>query len=65
VVFALLAYLLLFARLFVYGAVINVHRWEVRRGTVTVQLQAPRFDGEVPLEANRGGAVTETASPGP
>ena len=65
VVFAVLAYLLLFARLFVYGAVVNVHRWEGERGTVTVQMQAPRFDGEVPMEANRGGAVTEAAAPPP
>ena len=61
VVFAVLAYLLLHARLFVYGAVVNVHRWEAEQGTVTVQVQVPRIDGEVPLEANRGGAVAEAA----
>ncbi|HLT15864.1 MAG TPA: YihY/virulence factor BrkB family protein [Acidimicrobiales bacterium] len=59
VVFAVLAWLLLYARLFVYGAVVNVLRWEAEAGTVTVDVQVPRMAGGVPVEANRGGAVVE------
>lgn len=62
VVFAVLAWLLLYARLIVYGAVVNVLRWEAEEGTVTVDVQVPRIAGEVPLEANRGGAVVERAT---
>lgn len=61
VVFAVLAWLMLYARFFVYGAVLNVHRWEQQRGTVTVDVQVPRMDGQVPLSATRGGAIEERA----
>lgn len=62
VVFAVLAWLLLYARLIVYGAVVNVLRWEAEAGTVTVEMEAPRMEGQVPLVATRGGAVVERAS---
>lgn len=62
VVFAVLAWLVLYGRLIVYGAVVNVLRWEAEAGTVTVDVQVPRLEGEVPTEANRGGAVVERAS---
>jgi len=62
VVFAVLAWLMLYARLIVYGAVVNVLRWEAERGTVTVDVQVPRMEGEVPLTANRGGAVVDKAT---
>jgi membrane protein len=62
VVFAVLAWLLLYGRLIVYGAVLNVLRHEKTAGTVTVQIEVPRIDGEVPLSTNRGGAVEESAS---
>lgn len=62
VVFAVLAWLMLYARLIVYGAIVNVLRWEAERGTVTVDLQVPRMEGEVPLTANRGGAVLDKAT---
>lgn len=61
VVFAVLAWLLLYARLIMYGAVLNVVRYEAAAGTVTVEIEVPRIDGEVPLTANRGGAVEERA----
>lgn len=60
-VFAVLAWILLYARLVVYGAVVNVLRWEEERGTVTVEIDVPRMQGDVPLAANRGGAVVEKA----
>ena len=61
VVFALLAWLAIYARLIVYGAALNVVRYEARAGTVTVELEVPRIEGEVPLTATRGGAVDERA----
>ncbi|MET0727505.1 MAG: YihY/virulence factor BrkB family protein [Acidimicrobiales bacterium] len=64
VVFAVLAWLLIYARLIVYGAVLNVLRWEDRKGTVTVEMEAPRMRGDVPLTAGRGGAVEERAEAG-
>jgi YihY family inner membrane protein len=60
VVFALLAWLAVAARLVVYAAALNVVRHEQRHGTVTVDIEVPRIEGEVPLEVTRGGAVSET-----
>lgn len=65
IVFAILAWLALYARLIVHGAVLNVLRYESSAGTVTVELEAPRIDGKVPLTANRGGAVEERADAPP
>jgi membrane protein len=63
VVFAVLAWLLIYARLIVYGIVLNVMRWEAERGTVTAEIQVPRFGGhEVPLTTTRGGAVRRSAT---
>jgi membrane protein len=61
VVFAVLAWLLLYGRLIVYGAVLNVIRYEHSVGTVTAEIEVPRIDGEVPLTTTRGGAVDEQA----
>jgi membrane protein len=63
VVFAILAWLALFARLIVYASTLNVIRHEQRYGTVTVEVRAPRIAGRVPLEANRGGAVLDEDRP--
>jgi membrane protein len=62
VVFALLTWMALGARLLVYSAVFNVVRYEQQHGTVTVDLEVPHIAGEVPLEATRGGAVAQTAT---
>lgn len=62
VVFAVLAWLFFFGRLLVYSSVLNVVRYEQHRGTVSVQIEAPRLDGEVAVEASRSGVVTERAS---
>lgn len=59
VVFAVIAWLLLLGRLLVYAVCLNVVLWERRHGTVRVEVAAPRFDGEVPLAANRSGVVVE------
>lgn len=61
IVFAVLAWLLLYGRLIVYGAVVNVVRHEAAAGTVTAAIEVPRIDGEVPLTTTRGGAVDEQA----
>lgn len=62
VVFAILAWLALSARLVVYAATLNVVRYERVNGTVTVEIEVPHIRGQVPLWANRGGAVSESAS---
>jgi membrane protein len=62
VVFAVLAWLALTARLVVYAAAFNVVRYEQQHGTVTVDIQVPHISGQVPLGATRGGAVSESAS---
>jgi membrane protein len=61
VVFAVLAWFVLGARLLMYASAYNVVRYERRHGTVTVDIEVPRIEGEVPLEATRGGAVAESA----
>lgn len=61
VVFALLAWFVLSAKLLVYAAVLNVVRWEQQHGTVTVEIQVPHIEGQVPLDATRGGAVATSA----
>ena len=61
VVFAILAWLAIYARLIVYGAVVNVVRWEHERGTDVVAIEVPHHEGPAPVEVNRGGAVKEHA----
>jgi membrane protein len=58
-IFAVLAWLLLYGRLIVYGAVVNVVRYEAEVGTVTALIEVPRVAGQVPLTTTRGGAVDE------
>lgn len=57
VVFAVLAWLALYGRLFVYGAVVNVLRWERERGIDRITIDVPHQAHGTPLRANRGGAV--------
>jgi membrane protein len=57
VVFALIAWLLLFGRLLVYSVVLNVVLHERTHGTVRVEVEAPRFDGQVPLAADRSAVI--------
>lgn len=61
VVFAILAWLTLFSRLIVYASALNAVRWEEEHGVTTLEIKAPRFEGEVPVEADRGGAVAPVA----
>jgi membrane protein len=61
VVFAVLAWLAMYGQLIVYGAVVNVLRWESEQGTDTVPLEVPHHEGAAPVAATRGGAVAEHA----
>ena len=63
VVFAVIAWLFLFGRLVVYASTLNVVLYERVRGTVTLEVEAPRMPGEVPLEATRSGVVVEATAP--
>jgi membrane protein len=60
VVFALLAWLLLFGRLLVYSAVLNVVLYEAHEGTVTSTVRIPRHAGAT-REANRSGLAVPDA----
>jgi membrane protein len=55
VVFAVLAWLLLFGRLVVYAAVVEVVVWEKRHGTVQLIIEAPARPGVAPVGATRAG----------
>jgi uncharacterized BrkB/YihY/UPF0761 family membrane protein len=57
VVFAILAWLFFFGRLIVYASILNVVLYERDRGTVTLDIEAPRIPGQVPVVADRGGVV--------
>jgi membrane protein len=61
VVFALLAWFVLAAKLLMYSAAYNVLRHERGHGTVTVPIQVPHIEGELPRRVTRGGAVAESA----
>lgn len=60
VVFALLAWFVLGAKLLMYATAYNVVRHERGYGTVTVSMEVPRIEGEVPKRITRGGAVAES-----
>lgn len=55
VVFAVLGWLLLFGRLVVYAAVVEVVLWEKRHGTVELTIEAPARPGLSPVSATRAG----------
>ena len=55
VVFAVLAWLLVFGRLVVYSAVVEVVLWEQRHGTVQLMIEAPARPGVAPVGATRAG----------
>jgi membrane protein len=59
IVIAILAWLAFFGRLLVYGAVVNVLRWESGHGTVQVPVEVPRVDAALAIEADRSGAVVD------
>ncbi|HEY8546434.1 MAG TPA: YihY/virulence factor BrkB family protein [Acidimicrobiales bacterium] len=60
VVFALLAWFVLGAKLLMYATAYNVVRYETGHGTVQVPIEVPHIEGERPVEVTRGGAVAES-----
>ncbi len=59
VVFAIIAWLTIFSKLIVYASALNAVRYEEDHGFTTLEIRAPRFEGEIPVEADRGGAVVD------
>jgi hypothetical protein len=57
-VFAVLAWLLLFGRLVVYAAVLNVVRYEKDKGTLRAIVEAPPLAGARPVASRSGRLVT-------
>ncbi|HEY4376583.1 MAG TPA: YihY/virulence factor BrkB family protein, partial [Acidimicrobiales bacterium] len=64
VVFAILAWLALFARLIVYCSALNAVRYEAREGTVTLQVRAPRLPGPIAADGTRGGTIVVSTPAG-
>jgi membrane protein len=62
IVFAVLAWLLLFGRLLVYAAVLNVVRYEEHEGTVQAVVEAPPVPGARPV-ASRSGRMATVETP--
>lgn len=60
VVFAIIAWLTLFSKLIVYSSAVNAVLYEDEHGYTTLEIKAPVFPGEVPVEADRGGAVVDS-----
>lgn len=62
VVFATLAWLLFFGRLVVYATVVNVVRWEEDHGTVVLEMEVPKVQGETtqPVDVTRAGETRPT-----
>ena len=58
IIFALLAWLLLFGRLVVYSAVLNVVLYEKDEGTVRAVVEAPPVPGARPVASRSGRLVT-------
>jgi membrane protein len=61
IVFALLAWLLLFGRLVVYSAVVNVARYERHKGTIRAVIEAPPVPDVRPV-ADRSGRLVAADS---
>lgn len=65
-VFAIIAWLTIFARLLVYSSTFNAVRFEAREGTVEVPVRVPRLPHREPVAATRGGTMldaTDDADP--
>lgn len=61
-VFALLAWLVLFGKLVVYSATLDVVLWEQRRGTVKAMVEVP-VQPAATLESTRTGRADDTKAP--
>lgn len=59
IVFAILAWLAIFAKLIIYCSTLNAVRFEAREGTVEVPVRVPRLPQREPVAATRGGTMLE------
>lgn len=59
VVFAVLAWLALFAKLLVYASTLNAVRYEATHGTLHVPVRGPILPGRTPVAATRGGVLLD------
>jgi membrane protein len=57
VVFAVLAWILIFSRLILYSASLNVVLYEKKRGTIKTMIEVPRIPEAKPDETSRSGRV--------
>ena len=57
IVFAILAWLMVFARLLLYCSALNAVRYEAEAGTIQVPIHAPKFPDFDPVAATRGGVL--------
>ena len=65
IVFAILAWLALFARLVVYSSALNAVRFEARKGSIEVPIHVPRIPGRRPVAATRGGLMVDATDDAP
>lgn len=65
VVFALIAWLTIFARLIVYASTLNAVRHEREHGTETVEVHVPKLPGEPAVAATRSGLILLEDDPEP
>ncbi|HWJ60841.1 MAG TPA: YihY/virulence factor BrkB family protein [Acidimicrobiales bacterium] len=65
IVFGLLAWLALFARLLVYSSTLNAVLFEAREGTLQVPIHVPNLPGVQPVGATRGGVIIDPGDPAP
>ena len=65
VVFAILAWLALFARLLVYSSTLNAVLFEERNGTIAVPILVPNLPGTAAVGATRGGVMVPPDPPAP
>ncbi len=61
IVFAILAWLAIFARLIVYCSTLNAVLFEASQGTVEVPLHVPRLPDRQPMGATRGGVILDAS----
>lgn len=65
IVFALIAWLTIFARLLVYASTLNAVRYEIHQGTDEVLVHVPKIPGRIPVAATRGGIALEADDEAP
>ena len=63
--FAILAWLALFARLLVYSSTLIAVLYEAHAGTVSVPIHVPKLPGPNPVAATRGGIIVGPDDPAP